>query len=136
MSIDSDQVGGFSASQGQLFFPSSSFLCFFSSLLPCRLSHPAAPPAAQVNTLIAKYLQESGFTHSAFVFKAEAAVKEESLGEGDERRGVLVSFLQKGLIYSEIETHISAVSRGRFFLPSCGFLLTSQWPKKIRTARR
>lgn len=64
--------------------------------------------SSQVNALIVKYLQESGFSHSAFVFKNECRATDEQLNNGDDRRGVLISFLQKGLIYSEIETHITA----------------------------
>ena len=51
---------------------------------------------------------DSGFTHTAFAFKAEAKLSDEALNEEKPRRGVLINYIQKGLVYTEIETHIRA----------------------------
>lgn len=81
-----------------------------------------------VNLLVYRYLQESGecricngssafssflsttsqkgFTHTAFTFRNESKLSEELLAAEKPRRGVLINFIQKGLVYTEIETHI------------------------------
>jgi len=59
-----------------------------------------------VNLLIYRYMQESGFTHSAFAFKNESQISDETLASEKTRRGVLINFIQKGLVYTEIESHI------------------------------
>jgi len=58
-----------------------------------------------VNYLIFRYLQEAGFQHSAFTFGNESLIANQNIGN-EVPTGALISFLQKGLQYKEIETHI------------------------------
>ncbi|EFA78669.1 putative protein serine/threonine kinase [Heterostelium album PN500] len=62
----------------------------------------------EVNFLIYKYLQESGFHHSAFTFFNESCVaKSEIVNVSDDiPHGSLISVLQKGIQYIEVETHL------------------------------
>ncbi|MDP2435664.1 MAG: hypothetical protein Q8P67_07975 [archaeon] len=60
----------------------------------------------EVNYLVFRYLQESGFYHTAFVFSAESAISKTKIKPTAVPTGSLVSFLQKGLQYSELEAHI------------------------------
>jgi transducin (beta)-like 1 len=48
-----------------------------------------------VNLLVYRYLQESGFTHTAFAFRNESKLSEELLAGEKPRRGVLINFIQK-----------------------------------------
>ncbi|ORY35151.1 WD40 repeat-like protein [Rhizoclosmatium globosum] len=78
-----------------------------------------------VNYLVYRYLLESGFTHSTFAFAQEAAVhtrdylhhhvslpsaypsmlKPDDIKGARVPPGALVAFLQRGLLYQEVETH-------------------------------
>eukprot|EP01133_Synstelium_polycarpum_P003628 gene3628-4157_t len=62
----------------------------------------------EVNFLIYKYLQESGFQHSAFTFFNESFVSKSEIAQSNDDipHGSLVSVLQKGLQYIEVETHL------------------------------
>eukprot|EP01091_Cochliopodium_minus_P014459 TRINITY_DN4905_c0_g1_i1.p2 TRINITY_DN4905_c0_g1~~TRINITY_DN4905_c0_g1_i1.p2 ORF type:complete len:465 (-),score=67.73 TRINITY_DN4905_c0_g1_i1:34-1428(-) len=64
-----------------------------------------------INFLIYRYLQESGFQHSAFIFQNECSLGQTTVKKQEHLqnvpRGALISFLQKGLQYLEIEQHIS-----------------------------
>eukprot|EP01119_Soliformovum_irregulare_P005179 TRINITY_DN1665_c0_g4_i2.p1 TRINITY_DN1665_c0_g4~~TRINITY_DN1665_c0_g4_i2.p1 ORF type:complete len:474 (-),score=80.30 TRINITY_DN1665_c0_g4_i2:65-1486(-) len=59
----------------------------------------------EVNYLIYRYLQESGFQHSAFAFGTESGISNNNSGS-EVPPGALITFLQQGLQYKEIETHI------------------------------
>ncbi|CAI5731234.1 unnamed protein product [Hyaloperonospora brassicae] len=61
----------------------------------------------EVNFLIYRYLQESGFLHSAFTFAYESQLAKSSVIHTEVPPGALVSFLQKGLQYVGIEAHIN-----------------------------
>ncbi|CAH0487141.1 unnamed protein product [Peronospora farinosa] len=61
----------------------------------------------EVNYLIYRYLQESGFLHSAFTFAYESQLAKSSVINTELPPGALVSFLQKGLQYVGIEAHIN-----------------------------
>mmetsp|Transcript_6614 Transcript_6614/g.9996 ORF Transcript_6614/g.9996 Transcript_6614/m.9996 type:complete len:520 (+) Transcript_6614:147-1706(+) len=61
----------------------------------------------EVNYLIYRYLQENGFSHSAFAFAHESLVAKSSVAYTDIPPGALITFLQKGLEYVGIEEHIS-----------------------------
>jgi len=56
--------------------------------------------------LIYRYLSESGFSHSAFTFAHESLVARSVVSDAEIPPGALISFLQKGLQYVEIETHL------------------------------
>jgi transducin (beta)-like 1 len=61
----------------------------------------------EVNFLIYRYLQESGFTHSSFTFAYESLVTKSSVTASDLPPGALIALLQKGLQYVEIEAHLN-----------------------------
>jgi transducin (beta)-like 1 len=63
----------------------------------------------EVNYLVYRYLLESGFTHSTFAFQYETAIHRSELKVNNVRPGALISLLQKGLLYSEVETHLNTV---------------------------
>lgn len=60
----------------------------------------------EVNYLIYRYLQENGFSHSAFTFAHESLVAKSSIAQTEVPPGALITFLQKGLEYVAIEEHI------------------------------
>eukprot|EP01132_Coremiostelium_polycephalum_P005919 gene5919-7368_t len=60
----------------------------------------------EVNFLVYKYLLESGFQHAAFSFYNESLVSKSGLNGDTIPHGTLVSVLQKGLQYMEVETHL------------------------------
>lgn len=80
----------------------SSLLCslFFVLLL--------APP--EINYLVYRYLQESGFVHSAFTFAYESLISQSVVATqagGDVAPGTLVAFLQKGLQLVAMEQRLN-----------------------------
>ena len=60
----------------------------------------------EINYLIYRYLQENGFTHSAFTFAYESLVTKSSVSQIEIPPGALITFLQKGLEYISIEEYI------------------------------
>jgi transducin (beta)-like 1 len=60
----------------------------------------------EVNFLIYRYLQESGFQHTAFTFANESLINKSNINAIDVPNGCLISYLQKGLQYKEIEAHL------------------------------
>jgi transducin (beta)-like 1 len=73
-----------------------------------------------INYLIYRYLVESGmqaipfntssgFSHSSFAFQTESAVRKIDLKGSSVQPGALISLLQKGLQYREVETHLNNV---------------------------
>ncbi|CBJ29893.1 conserved unknown protein [Ectocarpus siliculosus] len=61
----------------------------------------------EVNFLVYRYLQESGFAHSAFTFAYESQITKSSVAEAQVAPGMLITFLQKGLAYVGIEEHLN-----------------------------
>ena len=61
----------------------------------------------EVNLLVFRYLQESGFRHSAFTFGHESLLARTSVVDADLPYGSLVGLLQKGIQYVEIERQVS-----------------------------
>lgn len=59
----------------------------------------------------------AGFQHSAFTFAAESAVARASINSADVPPGALISFVQKGLQYLELEANLTDVRVG---LPPAG----------------
>lgn len=57
----------------------------------------------EINVLIYRYLQESGFVHSAFTFAYESMIGRSNVSKANVPPGALISFLQKGLQYVGIE---------------------------------
>ncbi|CAJ1942923.1 unnamed protein product [Sphenostylis stenocarpa] len=67
----------------------------------------ASISAAELNFLVFRYLQESGFTHAAFTFGYEAGINKSSIDGNLVPQGALVTFVQKGLQYFEMEANLS-----------------------------
>ncbi|KAL3833288.1 hypothetical protein ACJIZ3_008024 [Penstemon smallii] len=64
--------------------------------------------SVELNFVIFRYLQESGFTHSAFAFGHEAGVTKSPIDESNSiPPGALVKLVQKGLQYMEMEANLS-----------------------------
>ncbi|XP_075244532.1 F-box-like/WD repeat-containing protein TBL1XR1-B [Convolutriloba macropyga] len=57
----------------------------------------------EINYLIYRYLQESGFNHTAFVFGIESHMSETNINGGQVPPGALISIIQKGMQYVEAE---------------------------------
>lgn len=62
-----------------------------------------------MNYLVYRYLLESGFAHSAFAFGHESRVDGGRAGNGTIPPGALISFVQKGLQYCELEANLNEV---------------------------
>mmetsp|Transcript_4733 Transcript_4733/g.11145 ORF Transcript_4733/g.11145 Transcript_4733/m.11145 type:complete len:486 (-) Transcript_4733:302-1759(-) len=61
----------------------------------------------EVNLLVYRYLLESGFIHSAFAFGHESLILKSSIDGSNVPPGALISFIQKGLQFVEIEAHVN-----------------------------
>jgi transducin (beta)-like 1 len=61
----------------------------------------------EVNYLIYRYLQESGFQHSAYTFACESLIGRANINGAEVEPGSLITYIQQGLLYSEIENHIT-----------------------------
>jgi len=62
----------------------------------------------EVNYLVYRYLQENGFQHAAFTFGYESLVYKSDVNGNDVPPGSLVSFIQKGLQYLELEANLNS----------------------------
>jgi len=60
----------------------------------------------EVNYLIYRYLSESGFVHSAYLFGLESHITHTSINGNVVPPGALLSLIQKGLYYTEAELSI------------------------------
>ena len=65
----------------------------------------------EMNYLVYRYLLESGFTHAAFALGNESYVDGRKLTDGQREvpPGALISFVQKGLQYCELEANLNEV---------------------------
>ncbi|KAH8361023.1 hypothetical protein KR093_011763 [Drosophila rubida] len=57
----------------------------------------------EVNFLVFRYLQESGFMHSAYVFGIESHISQSNINGALVPPAALLTVLQKGLLYTEVE---------------------------------
>ncbi|CAB4266265.1 unnamed protein product [Prunus armeniaca] len=64
----------------------------------------------ELNYLVFRYLHESGFTHSAYAFGYEAELHKSTIDGNVVPPGALVTFIQKGLQYLELEADLSSSS--------------------------
>lgn len=71
----------------------SSSVLYVDSNRNCYSSSPSIP---QVNYLIYRYLQESGFVHSAFVFGLESHTVNSNINGALIPPAALISIIQKG----------------------------------------
>ena len=60
-------------------------------------------------------MKEAGFRHSAFTFANESQVVKSNINGSAVPPGALISYLQKGLLYQQIETHVNDVRIFFFF---------------------
>ncbi len=60
-----------------------------------------------------------GFSHSAFVFGYESFVHKSNISGNDVPPGAMISFLQKGLQYMELEANLNEVWPCRQLLQPC-----------------
>ncbi|CAN1310331.1 WD40 repeat-containing protein HOS15 [Linum perenne] len=63
--------------------------------------------SVELNYLVFRYLQESGFTHSAFALGYEAGINKCTIDGNMVPPGSLITFVQKGLQYLEMEANLS-----------------------------
>ncbi|KAF7817460.1 WD40 repeat-containing protein HOS15-like isoform X1 [Senna tora] len=63
--------------------------------------------SVELNYIVFRYLHESGFTHSAFTFGYEAGIDKTTIDGNLVPPGALVTFIQKGIQYIELEANLS-----------------------------
>mmetsp|Transcript_10874 Transcript_10874/g.34604 ORF Transcript_10874/g.34604 Transcript_10874/m.34604 type:complete len:495 (+) Transcript_10874:232-1716(+) len=93
----------------------------------------------EVNFLVFRYLQESGFQHSAFTFGYESFVHKSSINSNDVPPGALISFIQKGLQYLELEANLNEDGNdvdGDFSMLNSQDLLTKDVDELKRTVKK
>ncbi|KAI8049765.1 WD40-repeat-containing domain protein [Syncephalis plumigaleata] len=61
----------------------------------------------EVNALVFRYLEESGFRHSSFAFHHESQLEETGLLEERIQPGALIRIIHKGLQYMRLEMHVN-----------------------------
>lgn len=59
-----------------------------------------------LNYLVMRYLQESGFSHTAFVFGHESSVANTPIDPNNVPPGSLITFIQRGMQYLELEANL------------------------------
>ncbi|KAJ2780268.1 hypothetical protein GGI15_003604 [Coemansia interrupta] len=60
-----------------------------------------------VNYLVYRYLKESGFLHSSYIFQFESQIFKNERENPNVEPGSLIRVLQKGLQYMDVETHLN-----------------------------
>lgn len=60
----------------------------------------------EVNFLVYRYLQESGFQHSAFTFGIESHISQSNINGALVPPAALLTIIQKGLLYTEVELSV------------------------------
>ncbi|KAJ1720696.1 hypothetical protein LPJ53_004711 [Coemansia erecta] len=60
-----------------------------------------------VNYLVYRYLKESGFLHSSYIFQFESQIYQNERENPNVEPGSLIRVLQKGLQYMDVETHLN-----------------------------
>lgn len=61
----------------------------------------------QVNIIVYKYLEESGFRHTSFAFQHESQVENSAYRDTHIQPGALINIIHKGLQFMEIEAHMN-----------------------------
>jgi len=64
----------------------------------------------EVNFLVYRYLQESGFQHSAYTFGIESHIAQSNINGGIVPPAALLAIIQKGVKYTEAEIMLGEVS--------------------------
>ena len=68
----------------------------------------------EINFLVYRYLQESGFQHSAYTFGIESHISQSNINGALVPPAALISIIQKGLQYTEAEISLSEDGTERF----------------------
>lgn len=68
----------------------------------------------EVNFLVYRYLQESGFTHSAYTFGFESHIAQSNINGAGIPPAALLSIIQKGLQYTEAEISVGEDGSERY----------------------
>ncbi len=61
----------------------------------------------QINYWVFRYLQESGFNHSSFLFSYESNLVKLDYNNMNATKGELIDLIQKGLLYNELMTQVN-----------------------------
>merc|ERR1719271_2179912 len=61
----------------------------------------------EINVLLYRYLLESGYAHTAFVFQAESHVHTSPENDARVFPGALIEMLEKGLLFSYVQSHMT-----------------------------
>ncbi|CDH55317.1 f-box-like wd repeat-containing protein tbl1xr1-like [Lichtheimia corymbifera JMRC:FSU:9682] len=61
----------------------------------------------QVNIIVYRYLQESGFRHTSFAFQHESQVQNSAYRDTEIQAGALINIIHKGLQFMDIEAHMN-----------------------------
>ena len=122
MSFSSDEVGFFLLFVDNVTLP--TFFVIISSSIYDDFKSELSPEhenlnsllgilkfSCKVNFLVYRYLQESGFTHSAFVFGAESLIAQSNINGALVPPCALTSIIQKGLMYVEAEISTGGVKK-------------------------
>ena len=64
--------------------------------------------AEDVNIIIAKHLQETGFQHTAYIFRYEALVEDDEI---DVPAQSLINIVKKGMLYMQLEKKINILAK-------------------------
>ncbi|CAI9766850.1 unnamed protein product [Fraxinus pennsylvanica] len=67
----------------------------------------ASMSSVELNYLVFRYLQESGFAHTAFAFGYEAGISKSPMDGNLVPPEALVKFVQKGVQYMEMEANLT-----------------------------
>lgn len=65
----------------------------------------------EINFLVMRYFHECGFDHSLYTFNAEASIDLSSINGSQIPPGALITLLQKGLLYIQLEKEIKSSSK-------------------------
>lgn len=90
----------------------------------------------EINFLVGRYFQECGFDHSYYSFNAESSIDTSNINGAQIPPGALITLLQKGLLYIQLEKEInSSHKNGQSFksqltLFDAALLQGSSFPQK------
>lgn len=62
----------------------------------------------EINFLVMRYFHECGFDHSFYTFNAESSIDQSSINGSQIPPGALITLLQKGLLYIQLEKEINS----------------------------
>ncbi|OHT12905.1 WD repeat protein [Tritrichomonas foetus] len=66
----------------------------------------------EINFLVMRYFKECGFDHSRYTFEAESPIDLSNFNGAQIPPGALITLLQKGLLYIQLEKEINSANKG------------------------